>query len=370
MRTVLDRRSLLRVSAIAAGGTLAMAGLAACGGSNGTVAATATDGSGNVDLAAIESAARSEGAVSWYTASPQTFDAAIIKGFQAKYPQIKVNLFYALGGPMWQKFMTEEASGKHSADVISQNNLAQVQQGVQHKFLASYLPQANKGKLAANYFDPAGHWWSMRLGVPAIVYNTASVPAQNAPTTWTDLLDPYWTKDNFGIGDPAQTDGAYDAYYEMSGTAGIGDQYFVQLLKKKPPLYASAGQITNALTAGEIKATITLDYTAWQAIDKGAALKVVYPTVGSPLSRDYNMISAHAPHPNAARLFQEYYAGPEAADILAKVNFEYSTIPTVYPDNRPALSALTLLTADFSKMDGDHTAFNKKFDGWYGRSSG
>jgi iron(III) transport system substrate-binding protein len=111
---------------------------------------------------------------------------------------------------------------------------------------------------------------------------------------------------------------------------------------------------------------IILEYRGWEFVAKGAPVAVSYPTEGMGWGTDYTHLMAKAPHPNAAKLFMDFYASQEGTDALAQALGFYTARPDVpvYPEGlgRPPLSDLKLLPADPDAQ----TADAPRFATWYG----
>ena len=56
---------------------------------------------------------------------------------------------------------------------------------------------------------------------------------------------------------------------------------------------------------------------AYASIDKGNPIGVVHPSDGLVLCVTPSAIPAHAPHPNAARLFMDWLLSPDYARMIA-----------------------------------------------------
>lgn len=332
-------------------------------------AASETDGgeeSEGVDVAAAES----EGSVLWYTAIPVEASEAVAAAFSEKYPSITAEVVRAPSFELWERFRTENSAGSNVADVFSPSDYGVIEEAKSGGFLAEFVPSELPGLIEDRFIDEDGTWWANRVTTTGLVYNTDTVPEENAPTEWADLTDPFW-KGKLGIGDPAESAAIYGAYWEMAQSEDIGPSFFQDLAANEPILYAQGGQQLNAVTSGEIAGTIVVDYRGWQLIADGAPVEIVYPESGVGFTLDFNAVVEAAPHPNAARLFMEYLASQEAGDVLAQNLGTYVTRPDVaaYPTDvgRPSVDEVPLLDMDLDQMAADFEEFNAEFDEWIGR---
>src|SRR5260221_10156898 len=69
-------------------------------------------------------AAKKEGRLVYYTANFAEVEQEVIKAFNKRFPEIKVEMVRAPGGQLITRVKTEAAAGKLSADVIDHSDRA------------------------------------------------------------------------------------------------------------------------------------------------------------------------------------------------------------------------------------------------------
>src|SRR6202051_1898508 len=133
-------------------------------------------------------AARAEGKLVYYTANFAEVEQVVIKEFNKRFPEIKIEMVRAPGGQLITRVKTEAAAGKLIADIVD------------HSDRALMLPLADLFQEyappnAADY-DPAAvvspRFWPRATVVWSIAYNTELV--KNPPKTWKDLTKPEYDK--------------------------------------------------------------------------------------------------------------------------------------------------------------------------------
>jgi putative spermidine/putrescine transport system substrate-binding protein len=174
--------------------------------------------------------------------------------------------------------------------------------------------------------DPDGNWWGDYYGVLSFEVNTAVVP--NVPKDWADLLKPEYSGKVALAGDPRTSNQAIQAVY-AAGLANGGSldnaQPGLEFFKKLNdagnlvPIIATAATVA----AGETPITIRWTYNALSNRDTtassgGPAIEVVVPASGRFAGVYVQGISAFAPHPNAAKLWQEFLYSDEGQNIWLK----------------------------------------------------
>ncbi|HUI69346.1 MAG TPA: ABC transporter substrate-binding protein [Spirochaetia bacterium] len=200
----------------------------------------------------------------------------------------------------------------------------------------SFGPDAKKAGILAPYKvrtwstipasvkDPDGYWYGDYYGVMAFEVNLDVV--KNPPLDWADLLGTAYKGQIALTGDPRVSNQAIMAVAAANlankGTfdnAQPGVDFFAKLNAQGNfvPLIAKMGTIAT----GETPVAITWDYLALTDRDTAAGnpnIGVFVPTSGVLAGVYVQGISAYAPHPNAARLWEEFLYSDEGQLIWLK----------------------------------------------------
>jgi iron(III) transport system substrate-binding protein len=284
------------------------------------IASAAGIGSAHADLKALEAAARKEGEITWYVASIDARNAEEAgRQFTAKYG-IKVNVLRAASQIMYQRLAQDLSQSVAIADVFSSVDVGNFVTLKTNGQLAAYVPE-NAAHLLPPFqgFDPDGFFHTTVAAVIAIAYNSQKVRVEEAPKTWTDLLDPKWT-DKLALGHPAFSGFAGSwaaAVYKL-----YGKSYIERLEPLRPLVSRSLLDATTLLNSGERLVSATPIAPVMERADKGAPLAILYPSDGAILVATPSAVLKNAPHPNAARLFMEFLLGVEFNRILVKARYE------------------------------------------------
>jgi putative spermidine/putrescine transport system substrate-binding protein len=174
--------------------------------------------------------------------------------------------------------------------------------------------------------DPDGSWWGDYYGVLSFEVNTAVVP--NVPQDWADLLKPEYKGKIALAGDPRVSNQAIQTVYAASlanggslDDAGPGLDFFKKLNDAGNLLPGIATSAT--IASGDTPVTIRWTYNALSNRDTTAAsggpkIEVVVPKSGRFAGVYVQGISAFAPHPNAAKLWNEFLYSDEGQNIWLK----------------------------------------------------
>jgi putative spermidine/putrescine transport system substrate-binding protein len=199
--------------------------------------------------------------------------------------------------------------------------------------------------IPASAKDADGFWWGDYYGVLAFEVNTAVV--KNVPKDWADLLKPEYKGQVALAGDPRSSNQAIQTVFAAAlanggslDDAAPGLDFFKQLVEAGNfvPTIAKPGTIAQ----GETPITIRWTYNALANRDTLAGnppIEVVVPASGRFAGVYVQGISAYAPHPNAAKLWQEFLYSDEGQNIWLKgychpIRYEDLTANTKVPQEQ------------------------------------
>ena len=174
--------------------------------------------------------------------------------------------------------------------------------------------------------DADGAWYGDYYGVLSFEVNTAVVA--NVPKDWADLLKPEYKGQVALAGDPRASSQAIQAVHAAAIANGgslddaqPGLDFFKQLndAGNFVPIIATSATIA----AGDTPIAIRWTYNALANRDStaasgGPAIEVVVPTSVRFAGVYVQAISAYAPHPNAAKLWQEFLYSDEGQNLWLK----------------------------------------------------
>jgi iron(III) transport system substrate-binding protein len=331
-RTQLARRTMLKASAAFAAGVFASPLRAAA-----PEAATVTP--------ALIDAAKKEGKVVWYAAMDLPVSERVARGFEAKYPGVAVRIERTGSERQFQRLAQEYGSNISAADVINASDAAHFVAWKRNGWLAPYLPEDVARYWPAEHRDPDGLFFTSRLYVSSLGYNTNLVKPEDAPRSFADLLDPKW-KGKIVKAHPGYSGTIMTATFQIARE--LGWEYFEKLAKQKVMQTQSSVEPPKKLAVGE-RAVMAdgNDFSVVQLKEAGQPVEVVYPAEGSPLIVCPNAVLARAPNPNAARLLQSYIMSREGQQLLCDFAAQHSAHPqvTVKPGRTP-LSAIKMMKDD------------------------
>jgi ABC-type Fe3+ transport system substrate-binding protein len=301
-RIGLGRRGLLRG---AAAGALALPAIRRALAQGVAPAAGITD--------ALVKDAAAEGALTYYATSDLGLTAKWTAAFTRRF-DVPVKTIRGPSYPLFDRWMNEERVGKHIADVVQVSDPTLFPAAQKEGFIATYVPSA--APFIADTMKQEGVWYALNVDFMGIAYNTQETTAEEVKQLtgggWNALADPIWDG-RYATTTPAAGGSTYAYWYMFMSEYKdkYGEPFVRKLAAHKPTIYSSKILAFDRLAAGEFSVSdMAVQSTMTELYTKGAPIRWFFPapTPANPLAQ---IISAHAPKPNAARLFQEWALSQE-----------------------------------------------------------
>lgn len=312
--------------------------------------------------AKLYEAAKKEGTVVWYESGPIEPLKEVAADFEKKYPGIKVEVLRIVGVQQYQRFMQEVKANKHFADILQMSDRPSIIELIDEGHIAEWKVPTHEQFNAV--FRLKNHSYANYTTDNAIVYNVNKVTPEEVKileSSWHGVLDPRF-KGRFAVS--TMKCGACYAGIHMFLDPQMKDEYGVDFLKKlaaqKPAVYSEVLVGLDRVIAGEHDFT----FWTWESIAntkwlQGAPLRWVRPSPTPDYGNSWQSVSKYAPHPNAARLFQNWSMSAEGAISLQQ---KYGTATTIngVPDKRKVTSQpwyhpiQKRYDPDFTRWDQDY----------------
>jgi len=294
--------------------------------------------------AALIAAAKKEGKVVWYTSVDIKVAEAVAQAFRSEYPDIEVEVERSGSERVLQRINQEYQSNIHNVDVVNSSDASHFLFWKQQKWLAQYMP-SDALKFPSQYRDPEGYYATWRATLSVMGYNTKLVDAKDAPTTYADLLDPKW-KGKLCKSHPGYSGTSLTGTYAI--VKALGWDYLEKLSKQGVQQLQSTTATPKSIASGERAVMVDgNEYNMFIEIDNKSPVRIIYPKEGTPFVTSPSAIFAQAPHPNAARLFENFIFTAKVQQLIVDKGGTRSVHPDVKePANRTPLSQIKLLPDD------------------------
>jgi iron(III) transport system substrate-binding protein len=312
----LSRRVALRGAAL----TGAALALTACGGGGESSSSRPAPASGGASASPIDArlydGAKKEGKVVWWSTINIDDAQPYIKSFESTYPGVKIEYFEASADVILEKVLAETQAGRPTADVFVSNSYGPVKAaGIAADLSDLVEPPTYPPELFQ--LDKAGIYY--QYTVYTIAYNTNRVRAADAPKSYDDLLNSRW-RGRIGlerrlIGFVTGTDiPAFEGKIQGLWNEQRWVDYLTKLKDNAPRLEQGNTVVMTKLVAGEYDLAQVLLHQIFEQQKNGA------PVDAAPMDRVFVIpgsayVHKNSTHPNAARLFARWWAGPEGNRI-------------------------------------------------------
>jgi hypothetical protein len=202
-------------------------------------------------------AAKKEGRLVFYTANFAEVEQEVIKAFNKRFPEIKVEMVRAPGGQLITRIKTEAAAGKLSADVVNHSDRGLMLE-LENLFM-DYTPP-NAGDYLPDVLVSPKFWPQATLGW-AIAYNSAIV--KNPPKTWMDLTKPEYKGKQIRTDDRAFR--RHHLTRVMFERQVLGEDYWKKQAATEVVLFPSARRPPTRWCAADLDPAVALQHRLHQA---------------------------------------------------------------------------------------------------------
>jgi ABC-type Fe3+ transport system substrate-binding protein len=305
--------------------------------------------------------AKLEQTLQLYGAGPTGSHERWIKDFEQRFPGIKVALTGGLSNGLNRRIEQQLANKRMETDLAI---FQTIQDFVRWKKAGALLLFKPEGSDAIDpaYKDEDGAFTAVSVNTVVYAYNTARVPPAEVPRSALDFLKPLFQGQLIAT-DPTEDDAGLSVFNLI--VEKYGWDYMDKYMAQKPAFVTSGhADVSNAIAAGEKLATFDSTSTTPRLKAQGKPIEPVFsqadPTpvflVGAAIFKD-------APHPNAAKLYLNWYLAKEQQSRSGT----FSPRADVPPP--PGLAPLSSYNIDnrFRAMVSDEarlTELRKRFGGY------
>jgi iron(III) transport system substrate-binding protein len=271
-------------------------------------------------------------------------------GVEGVYTRISTSRYLAT-------VLTEFDAGKLEADVL-QGPLPILETLKEKGVLTPYTSPSAAGYPAWAHKDDTIVQFGIEYVAP--IYNKDLVKPQDVPKSYMDLTDPKW-RNKIVMPDPS-THATTISWLVGLKEAKVfpSDEVWMKFVKglaaNKPMFVKSFGPSPAPVESGEKLLAISMPKYIITHAPAPLDWARVNPLLGTPRAI---AIAAKAPHPDAARVFMDYWLSRDAMKLLADKVGEYVLAPGVFPPIAGIDKVKVLPIRDLS--DEEIRAWGEKF---------
>src|SRR3954469_24126712 len=306
----MSRSSMLRRSAAAAFGLTIMGNAGTAFGMSRAAAAAPPNHGTKAGLAALVKAAKKEGKLNTIALPPDWANyGEIMSTFQKKYG-ISITNDNPNGSSAEENQAIRSLKGDSRSPDVVDVGVSFAIPGANEGLYAKYFPSSVK-TIPRAMKDGRGFWMGDYYGAISIGYNQNLV--STPPKTWKDLLKSDYKGKVAMNGSPLSSNSAVSGVIAASlanggslNNVGPGIDFFAQL--KKAGNFIPVGTTPQTVASGQTPISIDWDYNNLAYIKEFPAARwaVTIPSDGVYGGYYAQAVNATAPHPWAARLWEEF----------------------------------------------------------------
>ncbi|MBQ9433233.1 MAG: ABC transporter substrate-binding protein [Synergistaceae bacterium] len=314
---------------------------------------------------AVSSAFGASGKVMLYSSMQEDQLVAIKKGFEAKYPDIVLDYYFAGTGRVITKIATEHQAGQVAADVIwvgdPSDYLSFKKEGILQKYSS---PEA--AAIDAKFIDPDGYYTGARMMNMGIGYNSALVTPEDAPKSWNELLDPKW-EGQVVMTDPSSAGTTKYFVAALLASPEYGEEYFRKLKANGCELESGTTATHNQVAASAYQVGIMLDYVSHNLMAQGSPIGFTYIpkdliSIFSPIG-----LVKGSPNNDNGKLLYDFILSKEGQEILVANNLLSVRNDVEMPGVDVAGIAKSAMTVDLEALAENSDNILARFDAIFKR---
>ena len=316
-------------------------------------------------LAVTAALAEPSGKVMLYSSMQEAQLQAIEQAFEAKYPTVDMEYYYAGGGKLVTKMTTEaQDGGQIACDLVWLGDPSDYEAFKASGWLQPYVsPETDH--IAKEYMDAEGYYTAGRLVTMGIAWNIGMVNEEDAPKKWNDLLDPKW-KNQIIMTDPAQASTTKYWMAAMMQSPKYGPEYFQKLRENGVELESGTTATHNRVADASYQVGICLDYVSANLIAEGSPMAFHYTaedviTMTSPVG----MIKGCKNEENG-KLLMDFILSKEGQEVLVANNLVSVRDDVEMKVDTSAIAAVNM-EVDYADLGANLQTYLENFNKIFGK---
>jgi len=302
------------------------------------------------------------GKITIYTSVPEKIMDTIKADFEARFPEITLDVFRAGTGKVMAKLAAEMEAGAIAADLLWVAEPSSYEALKDKGVLLQFTP-AEAEALPTEFRDPDGYYYAGRLICMVVGYNAEVEPK---PTGWKDLLNPAY-KGKIGMATPVKSGAALATVGALTTHPDFGWKFYEDMAANGAMQLKSNSMVAEQLATGELAVGIVLDYMIRKAKAKGSPVDYVWPVEGAILIPSPIAIFNTSQNPEAAKVFVNYALSKEGQKALVELGNFIPVRPDVDPPpDTPGMAEIKSIPVDWVSIKEKTEELKDKFVAIYG----
>lgn len=245
-----------------------------------------------------------------------------------------------LPGAAVPKLEAEFRTGTSDVDAYMTSDAGIMETLRQQNRLVRYVPQEIDAYDKSYRSEEPGWWTTYYINAGPMMYDPRFVKEEEAPKTWTDLLDPRWSG-QIGFQN-ASAGTSYAFWFVMKDV--LPKDFFEKLTAQKPRAYSSSTQIQQDIERGNLKIGGRVSVFQYvKALRAKNPVKAVFPKEGTPSVNQVVGIIGSTKRPNGAKIFIDYLTSREGQQSWNDIQGSPSARADVKVEHVPDINSTKLL---------------------------
>ena len=269
--------------------------------------------------------AKKEGQVVFYASMEAASAQRITASFEKKFPFIKVDATRIGSERMATRLVAEAQARKVRADVVQQSAFDFY--GVFQKGLFESYFSPERAAFPGEYRDDKGFWMMPAATLNVIAYNKRMVPANEVPKSFFDLTEPKWKGQLMMDENESKWMAGMIQYYGEAKTLDL-----MRRLAQQEIQFRTGHTLLQTLVAAGERAVVVVAFANGVNRLKKESAPIEWISADPVIGLTFGMaVVKDAPHPNAARLFNDFLLSREGQEAIAADGYYVPRLDVLSP---------------------------------------
>lgn len=293
-----------------------------------------------------------------YTPHEKSPALTSIKEFQER-TGIQVEVVFAGTGELLDRIRLEKESNTRSVDVLWGGGAESIAANLD--LFEPYVSTVD-ALIPPEHKDSSDLWIGESPVPVVIMYNTTLVTQEEAPKSWSDLLDPKW-REKIAFADPAKSGSAYTILATMLISLGGYDSLKLFADNLKGHTLDSSKSVYEKVADGQYSIGLTQEKSVQTLIKQGAKVAISYPEDGTTAVDDTVAIVKGTQKRDEAIRFVEYVLSiPHQKMMESLYNKRPVRLDLAPPEGLPKLKTIPLIAYDLKEASATKAMILNKWE--------
>lgn len=302
-----------------------------------------------------------DGTMLLYTSQPDAVAAQTVAAFREAEPGVRVEVFRSGTTQVMSKLAAEIAAGSPRpdalliADAVSMEALK-----AEGRLLPE--PDVDVSALPPGTYDTDRTYFGTKLITTGIAVNAG---AAFVPQSWADLLRPE-AKGGVALPSPLYSGAALITAGAFAQDPQLGPDFLARLARAGATAVPGNGGVLTAVSGGQDRYGILVDFMALNAAAKGAPIRFVVPREGLVAVTEPAAVLKTARNPEAAQAFVRFLLSKPGQELAARQGFLPARRDVAPPPGFPPAAEMRLMPVDIGRVLKEQDTLKQGFADAFG----